>query len=103
MIKVDEEQLKEWEWLLCKGGLRFELKSGMSEEVQFERDIPDWSTLYHVNNRLHVCGGETEINGKIETIADFFSLSVSGRSKELAPMIDKRQAASLSGVEPVPE
>ena len=71
---------KSEEVLLCKGGLRFDLRTGQKEEIKFDRVIPPDAATFQINRKFHVCGGEAKINGKTLNIAELFSIDYFGTS-----------------------
>ena len=94
--EVEVPSLKETNLLYLNG--RFNLKTGKKEPLKFEKEFPQWSGRFQINRKMYLCGGERIVNGKVESIADFFSLDYLGKSQDLQPMSHKRGALSLSGL-----
>ena len=85
MRKRNSDQKKE-EVLLCIDGLGFDIKTGKKENTYFTKTVQNYFASFQINRKLFFCGGEAEINGKEEKIADFFSVDYFGKSVELQPM-----------------
>ena len=48
--------------LLSEGRLRFDIKTGKKEFIDFDREMSAWSARFQINRKLYVCGGRAMIN-----------------------------------------